>query len=165
SQCGAAHTASLSAIAEEATTTLIETATIGMSGGDDDAVDAGAGRDGRRGAVQLHHVIRIVAHDVDRVCHHAARIGDIVTANVAAENGGVVFPFALVALSLVAGKAAIEGDTRRDIEAITTEKARRVDALSHPDFVHMAAEVGYQQRVPQAGKSVVPGTAIARASG
>src|SRR5690606_20502485 len=142
-QRGAAHTARAAAIAVEAAAYIIrDIPAVGLPRGDDDPIQTGAGRDGRRGAIQPHYMVSIEALDVVHVSNYAALIGIVAAANVAAVNRMAFLPIALFQLLRTAGKTSIEGEARRDVEGVATSDLGRLAALSPPEFLHLIGSGG-----------------------
>jgi len=107
---------------------------VGLPGGDDEAIQHG----GVVRPAASDDVIDVVALDVCSRLGDVVAVGvDIVLVNVAAENGEIGLPVALVALHLGPGKAAVEGHAVLQGEGgfPISSCAGVVNAHLDPDFI------------------------------
>ena len=134
---------------------------VGPAGGDDKPVQYCCAVH----AATAHHVVAVVAHDVaPRFGDEVAVVVRVVLVDVAAEDGQIALPVALVQAGFGAGKAAVEHHAVFEHECGATVGAAGgiVDAGGHPDLV--AALRRGQGRL-QAGVGIGPARAVVGAGG
>ena len=131
---GYVHQRRAAAVVIHPTAVAIAKSAIGLSSGNDEAIQHGGAVRGAPG----DHVYGVISLDVDRVGHHAAGIGEVVIVDIAAQHGEVGLPVALAQAGFRPIEAAIKGDTVLQGEcgrAVGWVGGRLMHALLDPDFI------------------------------